>query len=68
MALTFRVHKTRRMKSVETQYSEQLETLIPRLINQHWGQAGAAEEMGISAASLSYWMLRLGIRRVAMVT
>ena len=54
--------KTKGMKRVEKDFGEKLERLIPRLINQY-GMSQAADTMGISKASVSYWCLKLGIER-----
>ena len=62
-----RVRKTKLMKGVEEKFQRPLETLLPDMVNEH-GLSHAASELGVSAATLSYWMLKLGIRyrRVAV--
>jgi hypothetical protein len=59
--------KTKLMRSIEEKFQRPLEKLVPELVNQH-GLSHAAGEMGVSTATLSYWMLKLGIRyrRVAL--
>jgi len=44
-----------------------LETLVPEMVNEH-GLSHAADELGVSPATLGYWMLKMGIRyrRVAL--
>ncbi len=62
-----RVRRTKLMRQVEDKFQRPLETLVPELVNQH-GLSHAAAEMGVSPATLSYWMLKMGIRyrRVAL--
>lgn len=61
--------KTKLMRRIEDKFQRPLETLVPELVNQH-GLSHAADEMGVSSATLSYWMLKLGIRyrRVALTS
>lgn len=64
---TRRVRKTKLMQSVEEKFQRPLERLLPELVNQH-GLSRAASELGGSISTMSYWMLKLGIRyrRVAL--
>jgi hypothetical protein len=64
---TRHIRKTAMMILVETKFSEKLETLLPRLINDQ-GMSSAADTLGTSKSSLSYWCLKLGIevKRVAI--
>lgn len=64
---TKRVRKTKLMQAVEEKFQRSLETLLPDMVNQH-GLTHAAVELGVSTATISYWMLKLGIqyRRVAL--
>ncbi len=59
--------KTRLMVQVEEQFHQPLERLLPEMINQH-GLSATAAELEVSKATLSYWLLKLGInvRRVAL--
>lgn len=59
--------KTRLMKSVEDRYGRPLERLLADMYNEK-GLPGMADEMGVSKATLWYWLLRFGIsvRRVAL--
>lgn len=59
--------KTKLMRQVEERLDQPLERALPRLINE-LGHTGTAEEIGVSKATLGYWMLKLGIhvRRVAL--
>ena len=59
--------KTRLMVQVEEQFHQPLERLLPEMINQH-GPSATAAELEVSKATLSYWLLKLGInvRRVAL--
>lgn len=65
MAVT--VRKTKLMKEVESKFQRPLESLLLELVNQH-GLSHAATELGVSTATVGYWMLKLGIRyhRVAV--
>ncbi len=62
-----RVRKTKLMKEVEAKFQRPLESLLLDLVNQH-GLSYAAGELGVSTATIGYWMLKLGIRyrRVAV--
>ena len=59
--------KTRKMLAVEERYGRSLERLLPELVNEK-GLSATAEELGVSKATLGYWLLKLGIqvRRVAL--
>ena len=51
-----RVRRTKLMRQVEDKFQRPLETLVPELVNQH-GLSHAADELGVSPATLGYWML-----------
>tara|TARA_B100001167_G_C16752581_1_gene297002 strand:+ start:860 stop:1063 length:204 start_codon:yes stop_codon:yes gene_type:complete len=55
------------MQRVEKEFSRPLERLLPEKVNEV-GLSGTAEELGVSKATLGYWLLKLGInvRRVAL--
>jgi len=55
------------MRLVEEQQSAPLEQLLPQMINEK-GLCETADELGVSKATLGYWVLKLGInvRRVAL--
>jgi hypothetical protein len=55
------------MRDVEAKFQRPVESLVPELVNEH-GLTHAASELGVSTATLGYWMLKLGIRyrRVAV--
>ena len=61
------MRKTKLMRGVEERFQRPLERLVPEMVNQH-GLSHAADELGVSPATLGYWMLKLGIRyrRVAV--
>ena len=61
------VKKTKKMLSVEKKYRRDLEKIIPELVNE-FGLTGAGKRLGVGKATLSYWMLKLGIqfRKVAL--
>ena len=60
--------KTKLMAQVERSHNNQpLERLLPQLINEQ-GLTATAMALGVSKATLGYWLLKLGInvRRVAL--
>ncbi len=59
--------KTRLMQKVEDRFLQPLERLLPEKINEN-GLSATALELGVSKATLGYWLLKLGInvRRVAL--
>lgn len=59
--------KTPKMMDAERKLRRPLERALPELVNE-LGLTGAAKRLGVSKATLSYWLLKLGIqmRRVAL--
>ena len=59
--------KTKLMQRVEKEHQRPLERLLPEKVNEV-GLSATAEELGVSKATLGYWLLKLGInvRRVAL--
>ncbi len=60
--------KTKLMARVEQAHNNQpLERLLPEMLNEH-GLTATAVALGVSKATLGYWLLKLGInvRRVAL--
>ncbi len=59
--------KTKLMRSVEDSHQRPLEKLLPEMVNEK-GLSMTADELGVSKATLGYWLLKLGInvRRVAL--
>ena len=59
--------KTKLMQRVERDQQRLLEQLLPEMVNEV-GLSATAEELGVSKATLGYWLLKLGIRveRVAL--
>ena len=59
--------KTKLMLQVERRYERTLEAMLPEMVNEH-GLSKTADQLGVSKATLGYWMLKLGIsvRRVAV--
>lgn len=59
--------KTKLMLRVEKQNGRPLEELLPERVNDV-GLSATAEELGVSKATLGYWLLKLGIsvRRIAV--
>jgi hypothetical protein len=59
--------KTKKMAAVEERYQQPLEKMLPQLVTEH-GLSATAEQLGVSKATLGYWLLKLGInvRRIAL--
>ena len=59
--------KTKLMRRVELEQERPLERLLPEMVNER-GLSATAEALGVSKATVGYWMLKLGInvRRVAL--
>ncbi|MBR91181.1 MAG: hypothetical protein CL903_00015 [Dehalococcoidia bacterium] len=59
--------KTKKMLSAEKKLRRPLERALPEMVNEY-GLTGAAKRVGVSKATLSYWLLKLDIeiRRVAL--
>ena len=65
---TVMARKTKLMQRVERDHDGRpLERLLPEMVNE-LGLSGTADELGVSKATLGYWLLKLGInvRRVAL--
>lgn len=59
--------KTKLMLRVEKEFERPLERLLPELVNDR-GLTATADILGVSKATLGYWMLKMGINvhRVAV--
>ena len=59
--------KTKKMIAVEERFQQPLEKMLPPLVTEQ-GLSATADEIGVSKATLGYWMLKLGIdvHRVAL--
>ena len=59
--------KTRKMAAVEEKFNQPLEKLLPEMVTEQ-GLTATADYLGVSKATLGYWLLKLGInvRRVAL--
>ena len=59
--------KTKKMILVEEKFRQPLERILPEMVTDR-GLSSTAEELGVSKATLGYWLLKLGInvRRVAL--
>ena len=58
--------KTKLMQRVELEHQRPLERLLPEMVNKI-GLSATAEELGISKATLGYWMLKLGLEQRRIV-
>ncbi len=59
--------KTRKRLQVERDFGKPLEDLLPELVTEK-GLSDAAAHLGVSKASLGYWLLKLGltVKRVCL--
>ena len=59
--------KTKKMLAVEEKFNQPLEKLLPELVTEN-GLSATADYLGVSKATLGYWLLKLDIivRRVAL--
>ncbi len=61
------VRKSSKMLAVEKRHRRELEDLLPEMVNEY-GLTDTAKRLGLSKATLGYWMLKFQIRveRVAL--
>ena len=59
--------KTKKMAAVEERFQQPLEDMLPALVTEQ-GLSVTANQLGVSKATLGYWLLKLGInvQRVAL--
>ena len=59
--------KTKKMAAVEERFQQPLEKMLPQLVTEQ-GLSATADELGVSKATLGYWLLKLGInvQRIAL--
>lgn len=59
--------KTKKMTAVEDRYHQSLEKILPEMVTDN-GLSATADQLGVSKATLGYWLLKLGInvKRVAL--
>ena len=59
--------KTKKMVAVEERFHQPLEKILPEMVTEQ-GLTHTADQLGVSKATLGYWLLKLGInvRRVAL--
>ena len=59
--------KTKKMIAVEERFQRPLEKMLPAMVTEG-GLSATADELGVSKATLGYWLLKLGInvQRVAL--
>ena len=59
--------KTKKMVGVESELGRPLEKVLPEMVTE-LGLSATADELEVSKATLSYWMLKLDIeyRKVAL--
>ena len=59
--------KTKKMTAVEERFHQTLERMLPEMVTDQ-GLSATADELGVSKATLGYWLLKLGInvKRIAL--
>lgn len=59
--------KTKKMVAVEERFNQALEKMLPEMVTDQ-GLSATADQLGVSKATLGYWLLKLGInvKRVAL--
>ena len=59
--------KTKKMIAVEERFEQPLEKMLPEMVTDQ-GLSHTAEQLGVSKATLGYWLLklRIDVRRVAL--
>ena len=59
--------KTRKMLAVEERFRQPLEKILPEMVTEQ-GLTATADYLGVSKATLGYWLLkfRIDVRRVAL--
>ena len=59
--------KTKKMLAVEERFRQQLEKMLPEMVTEQ-GLTATADYLGVSKATLGYWLLkfRIDVRRVAL--
>ena len=59
--------KTKKMAAVEEKFHQPLEKILPEMVTDQ-GLSATADHLGVSKATLGYWLLKLGInvKRVAL--
>ena len=55
------VRKSSKMLTVEKRHRRELEDLLPEMVNAY-GLTDTAKRLGLSKATLGYWMLKVQIR------
>ena len=56
-----KIKRSKMMKMIESQYKENLETLLPRMYNIYDGLPGMVEHMNLNKSTIHYWMRTFGI-------
>ncbi len=59
--------KTKKMMAVEEKFHQPLEKMLPEMVTEQ-GLSSTADELGVSKATLGYWLLKLRIevKRIAI--
>lgn len=56
-----RIRKSAMMLGIEEKFGQQLEDLLPNMLTED-GLSETAKCLGVSKATLGYWVLKLGLR------
>ena len=59
--------KTKKMVAVEQRFDQPLEKMLPELVTEQ-GLSATADQLGVSKATLGYWLLklRINVHRIAL--
>ena len=62
-----RYKKTKKMLALEQKHNLKLEAVLPDMVTEY-GVSATADKLGVSKATLSYWLLKLRIevKRIAV--
>ena len=56
----FVTRKSKKMIEVENKFKHPLEDMLPQMVTEY-GLTASADQLGVSKATLGYWLLKLGI-------
>ena len=56
----FVTRKSKKMIEVENKFKQPLEDMLPQMVTEY-GLTASADQLGVSKATLGYWLLKLGI-------
>ena len=59
----FVTRKSKKMIEVENKFKQPLEDMLPQMVTEY-GLTASADQLGVSKATLGYWLLKLGINGI----